>query len=81
MPDPLDLIGVPAQSSKVASYAVVGIVASHHRDQMGMLVGDGLVSIVPAAEEGERGTIRLRQKLTTEPRWQIRPSFGTQSEE
>jgi hypothetical protein len=33
------------------------------------------------AEEGERGTIRLRQKLTTEPRWQIRPSFGTQSEE
>jgi hypothetical protein len=35
LPDPRDLIGVPAYSSKVARYAVVGIVAPHHRDQMG----------------------------------------------
>jgi hypothetical protein len=77
-------------------------VASHHRDQMGVLVRDGLVSIVPApvrnrrqcadiavlcrylphhvltlqrlapnvgeAEEGERGTIRLRMV------WSLRKS-------
>jgi hypothetical protein len=38
-PDPLDLIGVPPQSSKVAGSAAAGIVAPHHRDQMGVLVG------------------------------------------
>src|SRR4029077_14535178 len=47
VPDPLDLIGVPAQSSKVASYAVVGIVTPHHRGQMGVLVRDGLMPVSP----------------------------------
>ena len=40
LPDPRDLIGVPTYSSKVARYAVVGIVAPHHRGQTGVLVGD-----------------------------------------
>src|ERR1035438_1401496 len=31
LPNPHDLIGVPAYSSKVARYAVVGIVAPHHQ--------------------------------------------------
>src|SRR5262249_36206551 len=31
-----------------ARYAVVGIVAPHHRNQMGMLLRDRLVSIFPA---------------------------------
>jgi hypothetical protein len=42
--DRRDLTGVPAYSSKVARYAIVGIVAPHHRDQMGVLLGDGLRS-------------------------------------
>src|ERR1700689_4323726 len=33
LPNPHDLIGVPAYSSKVARYTVVGIVAPHHRDE------------------------------------------------
>src|ERR1700730_14734791 len=94
LPNPHDLIGVPAYSSKVARYAVVGIVAPHHRAQMGALVRDRLMPVAPTpvcnrrqragvpvlcrylphhiltlqrlapdvgeAEEGERGTIRLR---------------------
>src|ERR1700674_2494438 len=102
LPDPLDLIGVPAYSSKVASYAVVGIVAPHHRSQMDVLVGDGLMPVDPTprrnrrqrsgvtilcrylphhilsrprlgpdvgkAEEGERGTIRLRM---VSPIWPV----------
>ena len=94
LPNPHDLIGVPAYSSKVARYAVVGIVAPHHRGQMGALVRDRLMPVDPTpsrnrrqrsgvpvlcrylphhflacprlapdvgeAEEGERGTIRLR---------------------
>jgi hypothetical protein len=90
-------------------------VASHHRDQMGVLVRDGLVSIVPAPVRNRRQRADIAvlcrylphhilpfsdlpqtwakprkvyevpfvsgKKLTTEPRWQIRPSFGTQSEE
>src|SRR5271167_4091416 len=101
LPDPRDLIGVPAYSSKVASYAVVGIVAPHHRSQMDALVGDGLMPVDPTplrnrrqrsgvtilcrylphhilsrprlapdvgkAEEGERGTIRLRMVSPTWP--------------
>src|ERR1700692_4568323 len=94
LPNPHDLIGVPAYSSKVARYAVVGIVAPHHRAQMGALIRDRLMPVAPTpvrnrrqragetvlcrylphhilacprlapdvgeAEEGERGTIRLR---------------------
>src|SRR6202521_1752310 len=94
LPNPRDLVGVPSYSSKVARYAVVGIVAPHHRGQMGALVRDRLMSVDPTpsrkrrqrsgvtvlcrylphhilacprlapdvgeAEEGERGTIRLR---------------------
>src|SRR6516164_9172246 len=47
VPDPLDLIGVPAQSFDVARDAVVGIVAPHHRGQMGALVWDRLMPVVP----------------------------------
>src|SRR6516165_3366510 len=43
LPNPRDLIGIPAYSSKVARYAVIGIVAPHHRGQMGALVRDRLM--------------------------------------
>src|SRR6202521_662142 len=54
LPDPLDLIGVPAYSSKVASYAVVGIVAPHHRSQMGALVRDRLMPVDPTPSRNRR---------------------------
>src|ERR1017187_4924297 len=54
VPDPLDLIGAPAQSSKVASYAVVRIVAPHHRDQMGLLVREGLMPVDPTPSRHRR---------------------------
>src|SRR3954469_4350918 len=47
LPDPHDLPGVPAQPSTVASNAVIGVVAPHHRRQTGMLLGDRLVSVGP----------------------------------
>src|SRR6476659_9288787 len=47
LPDPDDLIGVPAQSFDVARDAVVGIVAPHHHRQMGVLVPDGLMPVGP----------------------------------
>src|SRR5262245_30063839 len=47
MPDPCDLMGVPAKSSKVPRYAVVGIVAPHLHNQLGMLVGDRPMSVCP----------------------------------
>src|SRR5580704_17389302 len=47
LPDPRDLPGVPAYSLKVARSAVVGIVAPHRRAQMGVLVRDGLMPVVP----------------------------------
>src|SRR6266436_8743047 len=102
LPNPHDLLGVPAYSSKVARYAVVGIVAPHHRGQMGALVRDRLMPVAPTpvrnrrqragvtvlcrylphhilacprltpdvgeAEEGERGTIRLRM---VSPIWSV----------
>src|ERR1700730_13484688 len=102
LPNPRDLMGVPSYSSKVARYAVVGIVAPHHRGQMGALVRDRLMPVDPTpgrnrrqrsgvtvlcrhlphhiltcprlapdvgeAEEGERGTIRLRM---VSPIWSV----------
>src|SRR6202051_1444285 len=47
LPNPPDLIGVPAYSSKVARYAVVGIVAPHHRAQMGALIRARLMRVAP----------------------------------
>ena len=107
LPNPHDLIGVPAYSSKVARYAVVGIVAPHHRGQMGALVRDRLMPVAPTpvrhrrqragvavlcrylphhilacprlapdvgeAEEGERGTVRLRM---VSPIWWNDPPRG-----
>jgi hypothetical protein len=54
LPDRRDLTGVPAYSSKVARYAVVGIVAPHHRGQMGVLVGDGLMPVHPTPSRNRR---------------------------
>jgi len=54
LPNPHDLIGVPAYSSKVARYAVVGIVAPHHRAQMGALVRDRLMPVAPAPVRNRR---------------------------
>src|SRR6202140_3786064 len=102
LPNPHDLIGVPAYSSKVARYTVVGIVAPHHRGQMADLGRDRLMPVAPTpvhtrrqragepvlcrylphhiltqprlapdggeAEEGERGTIRLRM---VSPIWSV----------
>ena len=47
LPDARDLVSVPAQSPIVARYAVVGIVAPHHRTQMVVLVADGPVPVGP----------------------------------
>src|ERR1700675_2283566 len=47
LPNPRDLIGVRAYSSKVARYAVVDIVAPHHRGQMGAIVRDRLIGCAP----------------------------------
>src|SRR5499427_4382433 len=47
LPDACDLMGAPAKSSKVARYAVVGIVAPHLRNQLGMLLGDRQMSVCP----------------------------------
>src|ERR1700687_1745156 len=47
-------MGVPAYSSKVAGYAVVGIVAPHHRSQMDALVGDGLMPVDPTPLRNRR---------------------------
>ena len=44
----------PAYSSKVARYAVVGIVAPHHRGQMGVLVGDGWMPVHPTPSRNRR---------------------------
>src|SRR5215813_3051759 len=40
-------MGVPAKSSKVARYTIVGIVAPHLRNQLGMLLGDRQMSVCP----------------------------------
>ena len=48
LPDPHDLPGVPAQSPTISTYAVVGIVASHHRGQMGLLCSKWLMPVGPA---------------------------------
>jgi hypothetical protein len=38
----------PSYASRVARYAVVGIVTSHHLGQMGMLIAQGSMPIVSA---------------------------------
>jgi len=47
LPNPPDLMGVPAQSSTVATNAIVGVVAPHHCGQMSMLVANGPVPVFP----------------------------------
>jgi hypothetical protein len=47
-------MGVPAYSSKVARYAVVGTVAPHHRGQMGALVRDRLMPVDPTPSRNRR---------------------------
>ena len=42
------LVDVPAQSTRVARYAVVGIVASHFCNQMSVLFGDRQMPVLPA---------------------------------
>src|SRR5262245_15080131 len=54
LPGPRDLSGVPAQSSSIARYAVVGIVAPHHRSQMSVLVRDRLMSVEPTPSRHRR---------------------------
>ena len=47
-------MGVPAYSSRVTRYAVVGIVAPHHPSQMGVLVGDGPMPVDPTPGRNRR---------------------------
>src|SRR5262249_45626796 len=66
LPDPSNLIGVPAKSSNVARYAVIGIVASHFRYQLGMLLGDRQMSVYPTPVSDRRqraGITRLCRYL------------------
>ncbi len=48
LPQHHDLAGEPSYASRVARYAVVGIVASQHLGQMGMLIAQGSMPIVSA---------------------------------
>src|SRR5208283_1237634 len=48
LPQHHDLAGKPSYASRVAGYAVVGIVASQHLGQMGMLIAQGSMPIVSA---------------------------------
>src|SRR5262245_4728546 len=59
-PAPCDFIGIPAQSTIIARDAVVGIVAPHHRAQMGVLCADRRVPVLPAP----RGHRRQRAGVT-----------------
>src|SRR5262245_17940718 len=54
LPYPRDLTGVPAQASSVTRYAIVGIVAPHHRDQVGVLVRNRLMSVGPTPSRHRR---------------------------
>ena len=47
-PDSPYLIGEPTQASTIATNAIVGEVAPHHRGQVAMLVADGPVAVFPA---------------------------------
>src|SRR6185369_9600750 len=52
--------------SIVACYAIVGVMAPHHRGQMGVLVGDGLVPVHPTPSRDRRqraGVPALRRYL------------------
>jgi hypothetical protein len=39
LPDPLNLMGVPSQSTAIACNAVIGVVAPHHLTEMEALFG------------------------------------------
>src|SRR5262249_1399306 len=54
VPDPFHLIRVPAQSSKISRYAIVGIVAAHLQDQMGVPVTNRLVPVCPTPVRDRR---------------------------
>src|ERR1700681_4571850 len=76
LPNPRDLIGVPAYSSKVARYAVVGIVAPHHRGQMGALVRDRLMPVAPTPSRNRRQrsgvtVLSTVARCFTKLRWQF----------
>src|SRR5271167_1964295 len=85
LPNPHDLIGVPAYSSKVARYAVVGIVAPHHRGQMGALVRDRLMPVAPTPVRNRRQRAGvpvlcryLPHHILTQPR--LTPNMGEAKE-
>src|SRR5438445_12548587 len=53
--------------ARVAGYTVVGIVAPHHRSQMGVLVRDGLMPVDPTPSRHRRqrsGVTVLRRYLS-----------------
>ena len=52
LPYPRDLTAVPAQAS--SRHAIVGIVAPHHRDQVGALVRNRLMSVGPTPSRHHR---------------------------
>jgi len=47
-PYPLNLMGVPSQSTAIACDSVIGIVAPHRLAQMAMLFGDVQMQVMPA---------------------------------
>ena len=59
LPQHHDLAGEPSYASRVARYAVVGIVASQHLGQMGVLVAQGSMPIVsaPIADRRQRSCV------------------------
>src|ERR1700719_4535450 len=54
LPNPRDLVGVPSYSSKVARYAVVGIVAPHHRGLRVALVRERMWWVDPPKSRNRR---------------------------
>src|SRR4051812_49345509 len=48
LPDPHNLVGIPAHPSTVPRHAVVGVMAPHHGRQVSMLDGDRPMPVIPA---------------------------------
>src|SRR4051812_10162990 len=48
LPDPHNLMSIPAHPSTVSRHAVVGVMAPHHGRQVGMLDGDRPMPVIPA---------------------------------
>ena len=85
LPYPLNLMGVPSQSTTIACDAIVGVMAPHHLAQVALLLGDPLMQIMsaPIAYRCQRaGEAVLRRALAhhTLPLSRLDPDMGKAKE-